>query len=628
MWPAIVVLFIVCIRLALVGDRDIAAINSPHDEYWYIERALKGMFGGAYDQMAFMHLPVYSWWLTFLNVFGVPARLGIELAWTASGLYLAYALRNFTGRPWVSIALFGFLVLHPYTLVIFDRALSETLLTVTIASGIAAAIEIWSTRSVHRCRRRAFATMVFAASFALAYHLRKEGVVLFAPLAMLVVISYLRRDVWWAGDGLRRLVVPLIGGPLLATFAVGFAVASANAFKWGIFARYDLAATGYTRAVGALSSIDLGRTPRQITVTKAMLEAAYRESPTFSQLKPYMQGYPGLNWVAIAAPYTQAPGEIGNGWFYWALRDVAAAAGWHRSASDADRHYAAVADELELAFASGRLKRRSSAFSSFVDPDVGKWVGEVPGAVYRVGSLLVASPPGALAAPAETATPEQFDNYQRLASRHQPQSRITVGGWAIVPPGSLVGLKKDNVVVALVPVGATPRADVPGGYPFEIKASGLAPPYSIVLRDGTGNEGTATDDLLGVGKIVPFNGALKGPIGVDKLEAGTSSRRADLWIPAMLDLYEWIGYCALVLVAAGLGYAVLLEGLSSSLVAVSALLLVLIAARVVLFAILDASSWSGMQIRYVLPVVPALGVVAALGAAALLNLLPRKGSAT
>lgn len=70
---------IVILRLYLTGDRDILALNSPHDEFWYIESAFNGIWGGRYDEMTLIHLPIYSAWLASLDFLGLPARLGIDL---------------------------------------------------------------------------------------------------------------------------------------------------------------------------------------------------------------------------------------------------------------------------------------------------------------------------------------------------------------------------------------------------------------------------------------------------------------------------------------------------------------------------------------------------------------------
>src|SRR5688572_27450967 len=120
---------VIVLRLFLTGDRDIVAVNGPYDEYWYVRSALRAIWGGDYNHMAFAHLPVYSAWLMLVSALGIPGRLAIELAWLAASLYLAVALRGLTARSWVGALAFLFLALNPYTMAMFDGALAETLLT-------------------------------------------------------------------------------------------------------------------------------------------------------------------------------------------------------------------------------------------------------------------------------------------------------------------------------------------------------------------------------------------------------------------------------------------------------------------------------------------------------------------
>src|SRR5882672_4573217 len=112
----------VVLRLFLSSDRDILALNSPHDEYWYVHRAASSFMGNRYSEMTLIHLPPYSAWLAILRAFGIPARLAIDLGWLLACGYLALALSCLTRRFWVAALAFAFLALHPYALFIFDRS--------------------------------------------------------------------------------------------------------------------------------------------------------------------------------------------------------------------------------------------------------------------------------------------------------------------------------------------------------------------------------------------------------------------------------------------------------------------------------------------------------------------------
>lgn len=618
----LVITIVVIGRFYLTGDRDILATNSPHDEYWYIHTALNSIWGGTYNQMSFMHLPIYSGWLSFLHVIGLPARFAIDLSWLLAIGYLAFALERVTRRTWLAVFVFIFLAFHPYAMFIFDRALAETFLTVVSAAVLAAGIELWNCRFEQATRRAHAAMLIYVLGFAIAYHTRKEGVVLVVPLLILTCLSFFNRPSWWRGVNGPGLAVPLLLAPLTSTILMGVLLSGANYVKWGVWARYELASSGYERAVAALNSIDNGRTPRQITVTKEMMALAYQVSPTFDELRPAMEGATGQQWVAISSAFTPFPGEIGNGWFYWALRDVAAHAGWHTSAKLADSKYAAIADELDQAFSSGRLKKKI-LLSSFLDPDLGKWVPALPSSALNVMQLVLWPQPAVLALPAEDASPKQFDDYLTLTGRRAPPLRVQLSGWMITPAGSLAGLGTTTNTFFWQRLGDSPRPDVPSAYAFSLSSVSALQPTKLALQLPDGRQDQLGLTSLKQGAVTKFGGITQVQMGIDRLDSNFKPRRADQWLPGLSVAYEWMGIL-IGLATLGSLLAMLVHCKVSGLAPMLALVMSAVAARVALFAVLDASSWNGIQARYMLPIMPFFACMGALGLGLVVDLFPKK----
>jgi hypothetical protein len=618
----IFIAIVVIARLYLTGDRDILATNSPHDEYWYIHAALNKIWGGSYNQMAFMHLPIYSGWLSFLHVIGIPARLAIDLSWLLAVGYLALALVRLTRMACLAFFVFIFLAFHPYAMFIFDRALAETFLTVVSAAVLAAGIELWNCRDGKATLRSRAALVIYVVGFAIAYHTRKEGIVLAVPLLLLTCCTVFDRPRWWRGVNRPALAVPLLLAPFASTLLLGVMLSGANYLTWGVWARYELAAPGYERAVAALNSIDIGRTPRQITVTKEMMALAYQASPTFSELKPAMEGVTGQQWVAIASAFTSLPGEIGNGWFYWALRDVAAHTGWHASAAVADSKYAAVADELEQAFAAGRLKKRFM-LSSFLDPDLAKWVPVLPSSAFNILQLVLWPQPGNMALPTENASRTQFDDYLVLTGRRAPPLRVELNGWMIVPVDSLTGLGTATSTFSWQRLGDSPRPDVQGAYAFSLSSTSAPQPTALHLHLPDGRQDQVALTSLKPGAVAKFEGTSDVMLGVDRLDSNFKPRRADRWVTGLSTAYEWMGLLICLATIGGV-LAMLVQRKVSGLALMLAVVMSAVAARTGLCAILYASAWSGMQARYLLPIMPFFACMGALGVALMADAFPKK----
>jgi hypothetical protein len=614
----IFIIFVVIVRLYLTGDRDILATNSPHDEFWYIHTAFNKIWCCSYNVMSFMHLPIYSVWLDFLYLVGIPTRLAVDVCWLLSVGYLAFAIQRFTRIAWLAALVFIFLAFHPYVMVIFDRALAETFLTFVSTAVLAAAIELWNCHDEQKTLRSRVALIIYVLGFAIAFHTRKEGIVLAVPLLLLACWTLFDRQRWWRGTNQPALAVTMLLAPLATTFLLGALLSGANFLKYGVWARYELAAPGYERAVAALNSIDVGRTPRQITVTKAMIELAYQESATFRELKPAMVGPTGQQWVAISSAFTPVHGEIGNGWFYWALRDVAAHSGWHVAAQVAESKYAAVADELQQAFDAGRLKKKFM-LSAFLDPDFSKWLPYLPSSIFNVLQLVVRPQLGSLASPAENAAPGQFDEYVKLTGRRTPPSRFELGGWVIAPAGSLVGLGDAQSTFAWQRLGTMPRSDVSGAFAFAVSSTGLMTPTELHLLLPDGQSGSVAITALKAGTTASFTGAALTSLGVDSLKSNLSARRADSWLSILCAAYEWVGYLFGIATIGGI-LAMIIQRRHFGMALLLILTISAISARVILFGILDASSWSGVQARYILPIIPFFACMGVLGIASIESL--------
>jgi hypothetical protein len=614
------VLLLVVFRLYLTGDRDILALNSPHDEYWYVETAFNHIWRGSYSEMTLIHLPTYAVWLMGVDLLGIPARLAIDVAWLAACGYLAYALHRLTHVAWAAMALFIFLAFHPYVIRIFDRALAETLLTVLSTAVLAAGIELWNRRNQKSSAARCWAMLVYVAGFGAAYHTRSEGVVLLVPLALLALWSLIDRQKWWSTSFRRSLLIPLLGLPLLSTVVLGLSFSAANYATWGVWASQELDAPGYRKAMAALNSIDTGPTPKQITVTQEMLALGFEASPTLRELQPAMTGSTGQQWVAIASPYVPVKGEIANGWFYWALRDVAARSGWHASAALAERKYGAVATELGQAFADGRLKKRF-VLSSFVDPDLSKWAPDLPTSLSRILLLVIRPAAENLETPTENASPAQFSEYVAVAGRRAPALRATVAGWAIAPKGSRIGLEGEGKQVVWQSLGSA-RPDVADAYGFSVSAQTFSATATLQVQTPEGHVLSVALSALQPGHVTELaqaGGTAGMRVGIDRLEVDGPRLRGDKFLLSIGVLYVVLHYliCA-VFVIFGAVWIVRRTTSADSMLIV--LLMAAIFARLGLFAILDASSWSGSQARYMLPIFPFVGVVGMLSTTCLIKI--------
>jgi hypothetical protein len=158
----------------------------------------------------------------------------------------------------------------------------------------------------------------------------------------------------WLKDSLRFLAPPLA-----AFMLVVLAVNTANLAEYGVFRNNDFRSGPFPEAYGALARIRHDEWKRYVVFPRDARQRAYAASPAARELMPYFEGESMKRWIASSRSYPAPWGcrddpaacndEVLAGWFIWALRDAAAAAGHYRSALAADTFYASLADEINTA---------------------------------------------------------------------------------------------------------------------------------------------------------------------------------------------------------------------------------------------------------------------------------------
>jgi hypothetical protein len=126
-----------------------------------------------------------------------------------------------------------------------------------------------------------------------------------------------------------------------------------NLTHYGIFATIELETPEFESAYGGLLRIKSDKWRQYYPVVKDVREQAYRVSPTFREVEPFLEGEQGQKWVALAQTY-----DIPAGFFIWAFRDAVAYAGYYTNGPRTMEFYQKMGQEIDAACASGELDCR------------------------------------------------------------------------------------------------------------------------------------------------------------------------------------------------------------------------------------------------------------------------------
>ncbi len=338
----------------------------------------RGRWLGDYNQFTLIKGPFYSMWVAMIYRLGMPLLLAQQLFYIAACLVFIFSLRPLLLKPSFLFLIWGILLFNPmsYTDHAATRAIREGIypaLTIFIVAGAIGVV----TRYNRPIRAVVAWSILFGAALSAFWLTREEGIwilpFIFIIIGFTSVRIWQRKPMDW-----RRLFLACILPFIILMSAIGV-VAGINKIHYGVFTTVEFKSKDFLSAYGALSRVKHAHFLPYVTVPKETREHIYIVSPAFAELKPFLEGAVGKAWIANSRCEGGECADIGGGWFMWALRDAASAAGYHsKDALTAAHFYHRIAREINAACKDQRLDCEAER-ASLITP----LEGRVCAAAYR-----------------------------------------------------------------------------------------------------------------------------------------------------------------------------------------------------------------------------------------------------
>lgn len=367
----------------------------------------------------------YPIWLWMSRQTGIPQRLAIEGLWLAAALAFSLTFARAIGARWWSVIVLAVLAFAPPTLFLFNRALTDGFSLCQILLLAAASLHLLT---VPPSRRKIFP---FAGSIGLLVGCmaltRTENIVLVPSLGFFVVAACIcdryHYRVSWPSILRKNLVLAGLIAIVAATPTVLILIR--NTLVVGVCTMSTPGMPSHMALLKHLAAIDPGQPgQRFIPISRAAREMAYVASPTLARFKVFVED-PKNIYQQVTRDAYGTDGEIGAGWI-WHVFNVAAPATGATRLSESDALYRRVIDELDAAFADGRLKRRF-VLHPFLGGDARVWLPYLGDGVRRALQCTITP---------ETPMLDQDycgDVFDRVCLRRSslvPKKTIVVSGWA------------------------------------------------------------------------------------------------------------------------------------------------------------------------------------------------------
>jgi hypothetical protein len=292
----------------------------------------------------------YPIFLAINNILGLPVTLSIAMLYAIACYFFVQTL--------IQIGLTRVLALFLFILILFEPALFPVRLT---RDNIYPALTLLSVGLLIRILfTNATFTHAILCGVSIAAFLmtREEGVWLMPSILVLCIGAYLIRknqDEW---ETTRKSLLKLISVAVISSLMPMAVVSIINYVKCGYFGTVDFKGKEFKRCLHDLQTVVVGHPIAHVPVTAASREAVYQASPSFHEVKNFLEEGVGRLWtLGGQGLYPNTENDFVGGWFMWAFRDAVASQGYYKSGQSAEKYYGRVADEIEKAQREGKLPR-------------------------------------------------------------------------------------------------------------------------------------------------------------------------------------------------------------------------------------------------------------------------------
>ncbi|THD73090.1 MAG: hypothetical protein E7813_03485 [Bradyrhizobium sp.] len=633
---AAIVRFIVVLNLPILF-----LPGAGHDDGLYMRLAANlasGRWLGEFNQFTLMKGPGYPVFLALSGLSGLPVSATHALFQFAAIVVTAWAVYRLTASHAIAALTFVSLTFYPVGFmpellrVVRDQIYwAQTLLVFSLLAVVFFAPP-----------RGGFGAALVAGFAGLilgwAWLTREEGVWLIPGLGLLAAGAILihRRQ--------RRELLALarnIGVTAIGFVAVNAAFMTGNHFAYGSFVGVDFKERNFKSTLEALEDVDAGPVIPYVPVSNTVRAEVAKVSPAFAPLSAALA--PGqlifARWnKAGCSIYRETCGDIAGGWFMWALRDAAAESKFYRTPAAASENFGKIVSAIVAACSDGRL-RCHHRWLSYMPPLTARDRAAIPGALLAVIDRIIffRPPMPAVVYPSFIKSSDEqyltFLHNPRIDTPVQRSYDMTVRGWFRDPyssdwPAFKAYAEQDVEIPSSTTRLASPDLQQhfsdPSADQNRYEMSFRCPNTCTIAAPTSGHQ----DVRITVDRDRPMEASSGSAVlYVDSVTGANASRlinpgetfagRVRLWLVRIYKiLMPPLIFAGLFAAAIAICRAVRARALDAVLVAAFAAW-ALVATRVVILALIEASSLPAVNDLYAAPAIYLAVVAAFLSIAAL-----------
>jgi hypothetical protein len=381
--------------------------EAVHDDalYWSNARLiLGGHWLGEYNQYTLAKGSGFPIFQAVNGLIGTPITLTISLFYLFACGLLARTLRALGVNKYIVLILFFATLFHPQ---LFPTHISREniypALSLIIISGV-----IKLVFAPQPLDRQLKSIIFYGLVFGLFWITFEDGIWIISGLLLLLLLKILQ---------LKQLNQPItevscrFGYFSLVAIAFVSLIGLLNYQKYGKFEVVDFKGEAYSHALKSLNSVDGGQDDLPyLPVSFAKRQAIYKISPSFAQLKDFLEDKGKIGTTVGCSLYSWGCSDYAGEFFVWALRDAVADKGYYQSPQGAAEFYNHITKEIETACDSGFIKCKTNLMPYMPNITTAQWQ-DVPEKISEAIKLAMVQLP---ISPTGGASQEPLDQLQRV----------------------------------------------------------------------------------------------------------------------------------------------------------------------------------------------------------------------
>lgn len=339
---------------------------APIDDHFMFTTAqniVAGEWFGEYNYLTLSKHAFFAIWLAFLHIAKIPFMVGNAALWALTSAVAVMAFEPLIKKNWAKLFLYAGMLYNPAVWAQFSTRVYRDSIFPSLCILFFACIAAVGLRCRKPLKYSIGYMIGYGVTFGVVYLSREDGiwVLPFAIVAFAVVAI-----IWFVEKhkgAAAKLVCLVLPFTLSAVIIGGYCYM--NYTHYGRFIVSDFTSSDFTKAYGALMSIEHEDWHPLVSVPEDVREKLYEEVPSFALFREGLE-----EPILKNGYYNKKIGDFQSGGFYWAIRTALQNAGYYDTPQKAQQYYETLYAEIVQAVEEGRLEaeKLSAGVTSPIKP--------------------------------------------------------------------------------------------------------------------------------------------------------------------------------------------------------------------------------------------------------------------